>query len=326
MATLLKLVRSEARVRHFAKRTEDAYVRWIEQYVRFSKNESGQWIHPAQLGNRAVNAFLGHLAEDRLVAASTQNQALSAILFLYRDVLKKDVKFDAPRARRPSRVPVVLSREEVRRLLKAIPVGMKQEAAQLMYGSGLRLLEACRLRVKDIDFDRLQITVRDGKGSKDRMVPMPQLLVTPLQNRIQSTIQLHQDDLEAGAGYVYLPEAISTKYTGAARSSSWQYLFPSASLSRDPRGTNANMVFRHHLHESGIQKGIRDAARASGIVKKATPHVLRHSFATHLLEDGKDIRTIQELLGHSDVSTTMIYTHVSRLGATGVASPLDQLN
>jgi integron integrase len=267
------------------------------------------------------------------VAASTQNQALSALLFLFTQILKSEVRLDAVRAKRPVRLPVVMSVDEVRMVLREIPLGPIRTMAGLMYGSGLRLMEACRIRVKDVDLDRRQIMVRDGKGEKDRAVPLPEKLAEALTRQQDTVRELHADDLAAGAGWVWLPYTFSVKDTSAGQSLNWQYLFPAPSLSRDRRERVDGEVLvdqgwqlrRHHLHESTVQKAVTAAARRAGLTKRITCHTLRHSFATHLLEDGKDIRTIQELLGHADVSTTMIYTHVSTVGATGVKSPLDRI-
>lgn len=331
---LLERVRGEIRLRHMSIRTEEAYVRWITEFLRHAKEQAGSWRHPTQLGNREVNEFLTWLAVTRQVAASTQNQALSAIVFLYRNVLKLELKLEAVRAKRPERLPVVLSVNEVRRLLEAIPEGMFRVMAGLMYGAGLRLMEACRLRVKDLDFERRQIIVRDGKGEKDRSVPLPRTLERDLRRQIQEVRRLHAEDVGLGAGWVWLPYALAAKYPQAGRSPLWQYVFPAKALSRDPRPREADeavretdrlQLRRHHIHENTVQRAVQAAVKRSELTKPASCHALRHSFATHLLEEGQDIRTIQELLGHADVSTTMIYTHVSNVGATGVRSPLDRL-
>ncbi|MDA1056022.1 MAG: integron integrase [Planctomycetota bacterium] len=337
---LLEQTRQLMRVRHLSIRTEDAYLRWIEQFLRFHKELRGEWVHPAGMTGTEVNQFLTHLAVERKVAASTQNQAFSALLFLFTQVLEKEITVDAVRANTPERVPVVLSVDEVRRVLDALPAGPVGLIGGLAYGAGMRLMECCRLRVKDIDFARKQITVRDGKGEKDRMVPLPQRLEDGLKKQLEYVERQHQEDLEVGAGWVWLPYALAEKYPEAGRSLAWQYVFPARNLSREPRPREAKaetasaasgqddpqrQLRRHHIHESTVQKGIGAAVRRAGIIKPAGCHTLRHSFATHLLEDGTDIRTIQELLGHADVSTTMIYTHVSTVGATGVRSPLDRL-
>ena len=330
---LLTRLRDLMRARHMSIRTEKAYVDWVTRFLRFHREQVGRWVHPAEMGNVEVNEFLTYLAVKRNVAASTQNQALSAILFLYREILERPIEFNAIRAKRPQRIPVVLSVEEVRRLLLEIPIGTNRLIAGLMYGSGLRVMEACRVRVKDLDFERKQITIRDGKGEKDRVVPLPRRLADGLATQIRHVTQQHHSDLELGGGWVWLPYALQEKYPQAGRSLKWQYVFPARELSRDPRPRKADAASgeddcrlrRHHLHESTVQKAVARAGKKVGLSKRATCHTLRHSFATHLLEDGKDIRTIQELLGHADVNTTMIYTHVSTLGATGVASPLDRM-
>jgi integron integrase len=315
-------------------RTEEAYLRWIEEFLRFHRDKSGKWVHPGEMSSLEISEYLTYLAVQRRVAASTQNQAFSALLFLYGKVLEIPIQVDAVRAQKPERLPVVLSMDEVRRILHQITDPVFGLMAGLMYGAGLRLMEACRIRVKDIDFERHQITVRDGKGEKDRMVPLPRRLADGLQQQVERVRTQHETDLAAGAGWVWLPYALAAKYPNAGRSLLWQYLFPAQSLSRDPRPRETSelqvrqqdaQIRRHHLHETSVQKAVAAAVKRAKISKPASCHSLRHSFATHLLEDGKDIRTIQELLGHADVKTTMIYTHVSTVGATGVLSPLDRL-
>jgi integron integrase len=321
---LLDQVRQVLRVQRFALRTEQCYLRWIEQYIRFHKGPDG-WRHPESLGAPEVEQFLTHLAVQRRVSASTQNQALAALLFLYRDVLQKDLgPLDAVRARRSRRLPVVLSRNEVAQLLQALDALPTEEPyglmARLMYGAGLRLMECCRLRVKDVDLERHQLTVRQGKGDKDRAVMLPQAARSPLEAQLRWREALHQRDLERGLGWVCLPDALDRKYPASPTALGWQFVFASRQLSRDPRSGNTG---RHHVHEGRVQLAVTTAVRSLGWSKRATCHTLRHSFATHLLEMDYDIRTVQELLGHADVSTTMIYTHVLQRGPAGVRSPLD---
>lgn len=336
---LLEQARQLMRAKHLSIRTESAYINWMERFLRFHRQKAGHWVHPSEMGNDDINAFLTHLAVEGNVAASTQNQAFSALLFLFRDVLKTDFEVKAVRAKRPQRIPVVLSIDEVRLLLQQLPLGTMQILGGLMYGAGMRLMECCRLRVKDVDFPRKLLTVRDGKGEKDRMVPLPQRLADDLDRQVRAVRHLHQLDLDVGAGWVWLPYALARKYPQAGRSIEWQYLFPAKSLSVDPRPRESlegnelpqpatpesRQLRRHHIHETSVQKAVEKAVKAAGLTKPAGCHTLRHSFATHLLEAGHDIRTIQELLGHSDVSTTMIYTHVSSIGAAGIRSPLDRL-
>lgn len=314
---LLDEVRARMRLKHYSLRTEQAYVYWIRRYIR-----ANGMRHPRDLDGKVVEAFLTRLATEGNVAASTQNQALSAILFLYREVLALDLPWMAEvvRAKRPPRLPVVLSRAETERLLAQLS-GRDWLMAGLLYGSGLRLMECLRLRVKDVDLERNEITVRDGKGGKDRRTVLPARLREPLQLRIDMVRAQHAEDLARGFGEVALPHALARKYPNAARSFAWQYVFPAARNSRDPRDGRAK---RHHLDENVLQRAVRRAAMRAGLDKPATPHTLRHSFATHLLEAGADLRTIQELLGHKDVATTQVYTHVLNRGAGGVLSPLDR--
>jgi len=312
---LLDQVRDVLRLKHYALRTEEAYVDWIRRFILFHHKR-----HPREMGAAEITAFLTHLAVVDNVAASTQNQALAALLFLYREVLQQDIGPVEPvRAKKPQRLPVVLTREEVRQVLNQMQ-GTHQLMAKLLYGTGMRLMECVRLRVKDVDFARREILVRDGKGEKDRVTMLPESIIPALQAHLERVRQLHQRDLADGYGAVYLPYALERKYPNAAREWGWQYVFPASRISADPR-TGAKR--RHHTDESGLQKAVRAAAKAAGIVKPVGPHTFRHSFATHLLESGQDIRTVQELLGHADVKTTMIYTHVLNRGPLGVRSPLD---
>ena len=314
---LLEQVRQRLRVKHYSLRTEQAYVGWIRRFILANGKR-----HPRDMGGPEVGRFLTDLATRGNVAAGTQNQALAALLFLYREVLGLELPWmdDVVRARRPRRVPVVLSRDEVRRLLAQLE-GRDWLMAGLLYGAGLRLMECLRLRVKDVDFERREITVRDGKGGKDRHVPLPQALSDALGHQMSAARLLHAADLDAGCGEVHLPHALARKYPNAAREWGWQYVFPATHRSRDPLD---GKVRRHHLDESVLQRAVKNAVRRAGIAKPATCHTLRHSFATHLIEDGYDIRTVQELLGHKDVSTTQIYTHVLNRGGRGVFSPLDR--
>ena len=316
-ARLLDQVRDAIRRRHYSLRTEDTYVHWIKRFIYFSGKR-----HPAELGAAEVTAFLNYLARDRDVAASTQNQALSALIFLYREVLATPLPWldELERVRRPARVPTVLTREETQRLLAQMQ-GTKWLMASLLYGAGLRLRECLRLRVKDADFGYRQITVRDGKGAKDRVTMLPQSVHEPLKRHLMQVRVLHERDLAAGYGTVELPDALARKYPRAPCEWAWKFVFPSHKLSADPR---TGVVRRHHVYENYIIRGVKEAARAARIAKHLSCHTLRHSFATHLLESGYDIRTVQELLGHADVSTTMIYTHVLNRGAGAVTSPLDR--
>ncbi len=315
---LLKRVHDAIRVRHYSRRTEEAYVHWIKRLIYFHDKR-----HPDTMGEAEVTAFLNHLAVDRHVAAATQNQALSAILFLYREVLGRELPWldGVQRPTRPPRVPVVLTRAEVQRLLAGI-AGTRWLIASLLYGAGLRVMECLRLRVKDVDLSYRQVLVRDGKGEKDRVTMLPERLVEPVRAHLGRVRLLHARDLREGYGEVSLPYALARKYPRAGKEWHWQYVFPSQHRSADPED---GVVRRHHLYDSVPQRAIKEAARMAGIAKPVSCHTLRHSFATHLLEGGYDIRTVQELLGHSDVSTTMIYTHVLNKGGRGVASPLDRL-
>ncbi|HEX8137639.1 MAG TPA: integron integrase [Pyrinomonadaceae bacterium] len=317
MPRLLDQVRQALRTRHYSIRTEQAYLYWIKDYILFHHKR-----HPAQLNEQHIGTWLTHLATKRKVAASTQNQALSAILFLYRDVLNLTLDWidNIERAKRPARLPVVFTRKEVHAVLANLD-GVMWLMASLLYGSGLRLMECVRLRVKDVDLKQHQIVVRDGKGGRDRLTMLPAILDSSLERQMAKVRLLHEQDLRAGLGRVYLPYALARKYSSAERELGWQYVFPSSRLSVDPR---SGIVRRHHLDEQVLQRAVRAAVRAAGITKPGSCHTFRHSFATHLLEDGYDIRTIQELLGHKDISTTMIYTHVLNRGGKGVRSPLDK--
>ncbi|MBK6653814.1 integron integrase [Zoogloea sp.] len=314
---LLDQVRERIRVKHYSLRTEQAYVGWIKRYIFFHDKR-----HPRDMGKVEVEAFLGVLAVERNVSAATQTQALSALLFLYREVLGIELPWldDLVRAKKPRRLPSVLTRAEVSALLGAMDDPEVVLPARLLYGGGLRLLECLRLRVKDVDVSRREILVRDGKGQKDRVTMLPESLVPQMQVQMETVRQLHARDLANGHGEVWLPDALSVKYPGAARALGWRYMFPAAGFSSDPR---SGALRRHHLDERRVQRAVKKAAEVAGIVKMVSPHTFRHSFATHLLESGYDIRTVQELLGHADVKTTMIYTHVLNRGGRGVVSPLD---
>ena len=317
-ARLLDRLRHALRVRHYSIRTEQAYVDWVRRFILFHGKR-----HPVNLGASEVQAFLTHLAVERRVASPTQNQAKSALLFLYREVLGLRLPWldEMVGAKLGRRLPVVLTPGEVRQLLAHLG-GTMGLVASLLYGTGMRLLESLRLRVKDVEFERRELVIRDGKGAKDRVTVLPENLMLPLQSHLGRVRALHQRDLASGHGDVWLPDALDIKYPGAPREWGWQFVFPSIVRSVDPR-TGAE--HRHHLNENTVQKAVALAARRAGIVKPCSPHVLRHSFATHLLQAGYDIRTVQELLGHADVKTTMIYTHVLNRGGRGVRSPLDQI-
>ncbi len=316
---LLDQLRGAIRVRHYSIRTEEAYVDWVKRYIFFHNKR-----HPKEMGANEIAAFLSYLAIERGVSASTQNQARSALLFLYREVLAIEIAEmgDVIAAKVSRRLPVVLTEREVRELLLQMN-GTMWLVASLLYGTGMRLLEGLRLRVKDVEFSRREIIIREGKGNKDRITVLPENLIAPLQAQIEKARVLHNADLAAGLGAVYLPDAFAVKNPSAAKAWGWQYVFPSPVFSEDPR---TGKTRRHHLYEQSVQKAVKNAARAAGIDKPCTPHVLRHSFATHLLQAGYDIRTVQELLGHSDVTTTMIYTHVLNRGGKGIISPLDRLS
>ena len=314
---LMEEAQRRLRVNHYSPRTERAYLGWIRRFI----NENGR-RHPSSLGNKEVEAFLSRLAVEGQVSPSTQNQALSALLFLYRDVLAVDLPWmeNVVRAKRARKLPVVLSRAEVQRLLAQVE-GRSWLMASVLYGAGLRLLEMLRLRVKDVDFDRAEITVRDGKGAKDRRTMLPLALVQSLHAEVERARALHAMDLAAGFGAVWLPHAIARKYRNAQFEFGWQFVFPAMRRSIDPRDDAER---RHHVDDAVLSRALKKAARLSGIDKQVTAHTLRHSFATHLLEAGQDIRTIQELLGHKDVATTQIYTHVLNRGGNAVISPLDR--
>jgi len=315
---LLDQVRARIRFKHYSIRTEQAYIDWIRRFIKFNRNR-----HPVELSSRDVELFLTHLASVGHVAASTQNQAQSALLFLYREVLSRELPWleGVVRAKMPSRLPVVLTRTEVADVLTRMR-GTHRLIGDLLYGTGMRIMEALRLRVKDVDFGRREILVRDGKGAKDRVTMLPDRLFPVLRAHLIEAKRLHRMDLQDGFGAAWMPFALARKYPTAANEWAWQYVFPADRRSADPR---TGIMRRHHISDQSFQRAMREALRASGIAKPATPHTLRHSFATHLLEAGYDIRTVQELLGHSDVSTTMVYTHVLNRGGRGVASPLDRL-
>ncbi len=314
---LLDQVREAIQRKHYSPRTAESCIHWIKRFIFFHNKR-----HPDKLGEREIEAFLTHLAVAGRVAASTQNQALSALLFLYRVVLnrKLNLSFNVVRAERPRRLPTVLTREEVRRVLDHL-TGTYQLMARLLYGSGLRLMECVQLRVKDLDFAQHQVIVRDGKGMVDRMTMLPDSLRAPLQEHLARVKRLHESDLARGYGSVSLPFALDRKYPNASREWIWQYVFPSSRLAKDP---TTQVVRRWYMSPSTLQREVRRAARLAGITKPVGCHIFRHCFATHLLESGYDIRTVQELLGHKDVKTTMIYTHVLNRGPKAVRSPLDQ--
>jgi integron integrase len=313
---LREQVREVMRFKHYSLRTEETYWGWVRQFILFHGKK-----HPREMGEAEVHAFLTHLAAEKNVAVSTQNQALNSLVFLYKEVLHRPLGQLEPfeRPTRPARLPVVLTQEETRRLLACAPERYAL-LMKLLYGTGLRVMEGVRLRVKDVDFGAGHIVVRDGKGFKDRVTMLPERLREPLRQQLERTRTWHEQDVAAGFGRVYLPYALERKYPHANREWCWQYVFPAAKRSVDP---HTGLERRHHVQEENLQKAVKQAARLAGMVKPVTPHTLRHSFATHLLENGYDIRTVQELLGHADVSTTQIYTHVMQKPGIGVRSPLD---
>ncbi len=316
--TLIERTRIELRKRHYSPRTEEAYLAWIDRFILFHKHD-----RPEEFGRADVERFLSSLAMDGNVAAATQNQALGALLFLYRNVLGVTLDWldEVVRAKKPKRLPVVLTRDEIREIMSHLR-GPARIAAMLLYGAGLRLMECLRLRIKDVDFGFRQITVREGKGNRDRVTVLPGTAIAPLQQHLESVKKQHETDLKNGGGHVKLPGALALKYPDASRQWGWHWVFPACRQFTDPF---TGKQFRHHLDETAIQRAVRDAVTRAAISKHVSCHSLRHSFATHLLEDGYDIRTIQELLGHKDVSTTMIYTHVLNRGGKCVRSPADIL-
>lgn len=313
---LLDQLRDAIRAKHYSYRTEQTYIDWCKRYILFHNKR-----HPAEMGIGEIQAYITYLATNRNVAASTQNQALSAILFLYRNVLLKDIEFptDVIRPKKPGRLPTVLTKAEALSVIEKMNGGPKL-MTQLLFGSGLRLMECLRLRIKDIDFSNKQIIVRDGKGENDRAVPLPDTISLTLKVHIQTVKSLHQQDLNEGYGEVHLPYALERKYPNANREPGWQYVFPASQRSVDPQ---TGRTMRHHINESVLQRAIKYAVQLAKIDKHVSPHTFRHSFATHLLQNSYDIRTVQELLGHKDVKTTMIYTHVLQRGGLAVKSPLD---
>lgn len=313
---LLNSVRNEIRVRHYSIRTEKAYIDWIKRFIHFHGLR-----HPSEMGDAEVKSFLTHLAVNRNVAPNTQNQALNALVFLYKCVLEKPIGsiHGAVRAKKKQKLPVVLTGDEVRRVLRELN-GKQWLAACLMYGSGLRLMECLRLRVMNLDFDHKAIYVMNGKGGKNRVVALPDQIISPLRRHLENVKSVYEKDLSDGFGAVYLPYALERKYSNAPREWGWQYVFPASKRSFDPR---SQVIRRHHFDEKAVQREVKKAIRKAGIIKPASCHTLRHSFATHLLERGADIRTVQEQLGHKDLRTTQIYTHVLNRGGNAVKSPLD---
>lgn len=316
---LLDQLRDRLRLKHYSIRTEQAYLHWVKRFILYHDKR-----HPAEMGKDEVETFLTSLAVDRNVAASTQSQALSAILFLYQEVLGQVLPWldEVTRAKKPVRLPTVLSVPEIQVLVAAVEDPDMALLVRLLYGTGMRVMEGVRLRVKDVDFARREIVVREGKGNKDRVTMLPGSLVEPLRAKLKWRQQQHEADLALGRGSVYLPHALAVKYPAAETAFGWQFVFAAASFSTDPR---SGVVRRHHIDDQRVQRAVKKATRAAGILKSVSPHTLRHSFATHLLEAGQDIRTVQELLGHKDVSTTMIYTHVLNRGGLAVLSPLDRI-
>ncbi|MEI6972564.1 MAG: integron integrase [bacterium] len=316
---LFDRLRREIRLRHYSIRTEHTYTEWVRRFMNYHSSQ-----HPAMLGAPEINGFLSHLATDANVAASTQNQACCAIIFFYKHVIGRDVGAlgDVVYSKRPARLPVVLTTEETQRILARVD-GTRGLMLRLLYGTGMRIIEVIRLRVKDIDFENGVIVIRDGKGEKDRTVMLPPSLVPAIKAHIERVRSLHQQDLAAGFGSVFLPYALERKYPNAAKEWCWQYVFPSTALSVDPR---SGITRRHHIFESVLQKAIKTATAESGISKAVHAHTFRHSFATHMLQGGADIRTVQELLGHNDLNTTAIYTHILKIGPLGARSPLERLS
>ncbi|MBL8045581.1 MAG: integron integrase [Anaerolineales bacterium] len=314
---MLDQFRDQIRVKQYSTRTEKTYVYWVREYILFHDKR-----HPKDMGVAEITQFIAHLVTERKVSGSTQNQALSAILFLYRNLLNIELEEETLYRLRPQTgksVPVVLSRSEAKQVITHL-TGIYKTITQIMYGSGLRIMEVLRLRIKDLDFANHQIIVRDGKGGNDRVTMLPEAVIAPLQDHLKQVKLMHERDLKAGFGSVYLPFALERKYPNAHKEWIWQYVFPASSLYKD---VTTGITRRHHLHETAVQKAVRQAAQTANIAKHVTPHTFRHSFATHLLQNGYDIRTIQELLGHKDVKTTMIYTHVLQRGGLAVRSPLD---
>lgn len=314
---LLDQIKTVMRVNHYSKRTEEAYIKWIREFILFNKKN-----HPSNMGEKEISRYINYLATKRNVSASTQNLALCSIIYLYKQVLKKEINdIDLVRARKPKRLPVVFTRKEVKGIVEQL-TGTSWLAVNLLYGGGLRLMECVRLRIKDIDFEYNQVIVRDGKGRKDRITIFPSIIKERLKQHIKKVESLHEKDLKDGNGSVYLPYSLDKKYTNAGKEFGWQYVFPSPQISFD---TRTGKKGRHHIDEKVIQRVVKTAIRKTGIRKNGSCHTFRHSFATHLLEDGYDIRTVQELLGHEDLNTTMIYTHVMKKGGLGIKSPADTL-